>query len=104
MKNDFPDYVKSLFWDCDINDIDVEKHQDFIIRRVLDRGEWSAVKWLRKDVGDDAIRNWLLKTKGKGLEPRKINFWGIILNIPENQVAQLVESANQSTWNARVRK
>ncbi len=41
-----PDFVSRLFWDYDQITLDFLKHKDFIIERVLEKGNFDGVKWL----------------------------------------------------------
>ena len=97
-----PEDLETLFWDCDFRDLSWERNGNFIIRRILDRGDWDAIKWLRQTVGDQAIRGWFLTKRGRGLDPRKLRFWGLILGLPEQEVDEWVREARQSTWHRRV--
>ena len=93
--------LKSLFWDCDFSSLDLSKHRSFIIRRILDRGDWDAIMWLRRTFGDGVIRDWFLSKNGGGLDPRRLRFWGLILNIPIDVVDVWVCQARKSLWHAR---
>jgi len=99
---ELPKGVRSLFWDCDPASVDLEKHRSFLIRRVLDRGNWDAITWLRRTVGDAALREWFLRKAGGGLEPAKLRFWGLILDLPRDQVDGWVHQARASIWGGRV--
>ena len=97
-----PQDLESLFWDTDVGSIDLAEHRNFIIRRVLDRGDWHAITWLRQTLGDAAIREWFLAKGGGGLDPRRLRFWGLILELPKTQVDEWVRKARQSTWHQRI--
>ena len=97
-----PESIRSLFWDCDPASVDVEKHRSFVIRRVLDRGNWEAIQWLRRTVGDAGLREWFLQRAGGGLEPRVLRFWGLILDLPRDTVDQWVKQARATPWGGRV--
>lgn len=94
--------LKSLFWDCDFSTLELGKHRNFIIRRILDRGDWQAITWLRRTVGDGVIRDWLLERHGGGLDPRKLRFWGLILELPTAKVDEWVRDTRMSSWHRRI--
>lgn len=48
-----------LFWDVEVGALDPERHEHFILGRVLSEGDWAAVRALRAEVGDDALRTFL---------------------------------------------
>jgi len=40
-------FSKHLFWDVDVNNLDMDKHKEFIVGRVLDYGlmeDWLAIR------------------------------------------------------------
>ena len=98
---ELPCVLESLFWDCDFRALSLQTNLSFIIRRILDRGNWDEITWLRRTVGDPAIRDWLLRKGGGDLDPRRLRFWGVILDLPEAEVDGWVHSARQSTWHGR---
>ena len=42
-----PTELAWLFWDVDPAQIDLERHRDYILERVMMRGDWFAMRWLR---------------------------------------------------------
>ncbi len=99
---ELPDYVTVLFWDYDVSALVWERHRDLIIQRVLSVGTLEAIIWLRRQLGDDALRSWLLQHEGRGLSRRQLRFWQLILELPAQQVdAWLAEPARQ-IWEGRM--
>ena len=96
-----PDSLRTLFWDCDFDSLRMGEHDGFVIRRVLDRGDWDSIKWLRGALGDDAIRQWFLAKRGGGLDPPKLRFWELILDLPKSEVDEWVRVARNSIWHGR---
>lgn len=96
-----PDDMKWLFWDCDPDSLDFDIHLDFIIRRILGNGDWSAIQWLRGNIGDAALRDWFLSGRGSRFDPRRLRFWGLILNLPAPMVDEWVTKARESVWHKR---
>ena len=99
---ELPEDLRSLFWDCDFASLSLVEHRGFVIRRILDRGDWGAITWLRRALGDEAIRDWFLAKSGGGLDPRKLRFWELILNLPAAEADEWVREARSSTWHGRV--
>ena len=93
-----PTELKSLFWDCDFTSVRLDEHRNFVIRRVIDRGDWTAITWLRLTVGDEGIRDWFLLKNGGRLDQRKLRFWGLILDLPRPDVDEWVRTARSSDW------
>ena len=42
-----PDTMHWLFWDVDLEELEVERHAEYILSRVLDRGRIDDVGWAR---------------------------------------------------------
>ena len=97
-----PKNLESLFWDCDFHAVRMDEHRNFIIRRILDRGNWEAISWLRRTVGDQIIREWFLQKEGGGLDPRKLRFWGLVLDLPVDELDEWVCRERTSPWHARL--
>lgn len=83
--NPLPDHLRSVFWDYPFEQLNWEVDRDLVIRRVLSQGSWQAVQWLRKQLGDPALRRWLIDHRGRGLSPRQIRFWSLLLSLPRQQ-------------------
>lgn len=72
-----------LFWDCDLEQMDLTIHRDFIIERILDRGTLPAVRWLFRVIGENSVRDFLI---GHGYRLRRdvFHFWRLYFGIPED--------------------
>jgi len=77
------------------------KDKDLVIRRLLSNGSWDAILWLRKTVGDEELREWLVSHHGRGLSPRQLRFWGTLFDLPPGQVTQWVRTAQNGVWGRR---
>ncbi|MFN3308686.1 MAG: DUF6922 domain-containing protein, partial [Anaerolineales bacterium] len=69
-----PERLRALFWDVRFEDLNWESHRSFIVGRILERGAWQDIQWLRQTVGDEALCNYILDHKGKGLSPRQLRY------------------------------
>ncbi len=96
-----PDRLRPLFWDCRFTDLNWREHTDFIVRRALSLGDWETVQWLRKFLGDAAIRAWLIEQRGRGLTPQQIRYWELMLDLPAPAVAEWLAEAQNSLWQQR---
>ena len=96
-----PRELERLFWDCDFRTLDLGKHRSFIIRRILDQGDSKSLAWLRHTLGDDVIRDWLLRKKGGGLDPPKLRFLELVLDLPSDVVDDWVREARKNPWHRR---
>lgn len=82
-----PAKLKYLFWDVKADSFNPSKNPLYVIQRVLDQGNLEAVKWVRKNFGDELIKETLQKVRN--FNARTGNFWRLFLNIPQNQIACL---------------
>lgn len=96
-----PKSLKPYFWDYPFSKLSLKNDRDLIISRVISNGSWDAIVWLRGRIGDENLREWLLAREGRGLSPRQLRFWGLILYLPESRVDKWVESAKENPWGKR---
>lgn len=97
-----PACVGMLFWEYDDGAVSWEHHRDFIIERVLARGDWEAVRWVRAQAGDAALREVLSRTRGRSLSRAQLRFWQLVLDLPEEQVSAWLGSKNREIWDRRI--
>src|SRR5262249_15201378 len=50
-----PERMRSLFWETDLEVVDPEAHRDYVLERIMTRGDWEAVRWLRSCYPRDLI-------------------------------------------------
>lgn len=93
--------VFKYFWDCDTQSLSWSSHKDFIIRRLLVDGDFNAARWLRKTLGDEYLRDWIIAQGGHGLSPRQISYWALILDIDATLADEWEETASNSIWEKR---
>jgi hypothetical protein len=67
-----------LFWDVDVATLDPERHEDFILGRVLSEGDWATVRALRSEVGDQALRAFVDRAPHR-LDQRTRRFLEVVL-------------------------
>ncbi|HRN41510.1 MAG: hypothetical protein KF732_04530 [Flavobacteriales bacterium] len=58
----FP-FNSRLFWDVDLNQIDVNQYHDFIIVRIFERGDVEDIRQCRRFYNNSKIKSALLNTK-----------------------------------------
>jgi len=72
---------QSLFWDSNLEELDLQKHKRKIIVRVLERGtlqDWQAIKEL---YGKDTIRDEVLQARS--LDKYVLAFCSAYLDVPK---------------------
>jgi hypothetical protein len=48
-------FTQSLFWDINLAELDLEKHEVFILKRVFERGDIDQIRFIFKYYGLDRI-------------------------------------------------
>ena len=88
----------SLFWDTDIQKIDLEKHKASVIERITLRGHLDEFRTMMQFYGKDTVKESLLNARW--LDKKTLAFCSIIFDIPQTEfrcykLAQL----NPEHWN-----
>ncbi len=76
----FPPDVARLFWDVDPATVDLERHRDYVMERVMARGGWVAMQWLRRTYAPEQLADFRHR-KGTRLAPRELAYWAVIAGI-----------------------
>lgn len=85
--------LAKYFWDVDVNKIDFETDYQYVINRLLDKGDLSAASWTLHKYSREKIVE-TLKTR-HDFSPKSGTFWANYLNIPISEVACLTPSYRQ---------
>jgi hypothetical protein len=96
-----PRHLKSVFWEYDFDRLRWEQDRDLIIARVLASGDWKSIQWLRSHVGPPTLRQWIVDHRGRGLDPRRLRFWELVLNLPHRQVNAWLKEMDRDGWHRR---
>ncbi len=96
-----PESLRAFFWDYRFDQLSWKTDHELIIRRLLMNGSWDAITWLRRQTGDDGLRKWLTAHRGRGLSPRQLRFWSLVLDLPGRQVDVWARQAKAGAWNQR---
>jgi hypothetical protein len=75
-----PADVARLFWDTDPEQVDLRAHRDYVMERVMSRGGWAAMRWLRDMYPSEEMADFLVR-KGRRLAPRELAYWSLIAGI-----------------------
>jgi hypothetical protein len=99
-----PEHLQPLFWDQDFGSLDWDADRNLIVRRILQNGNWPAIKWLRSAWGDESLRIWLLAHAGGRLNPRQLRYWQLTLDLPSQDVDGWIARGKGNPWERRVRR
>jgi len=101
MPTDLPEFLRQLFWDVNFNALEWQTDRDLIVRRILQAGNWSAIRWLRSTWGDERLRDWLQVHAGGRLSPRQLRYWALVLDLPAQEVDRWIAQAKNNPWGRR---
>lgn len=73
MKASYPKFLKSLFWEFDLNELHIDSHKYFIVERILEKGKIDAIRWLFETYSITDIKNVI--ESSKNLTSRTRSFW-----------------------------
>ena len=70
-------FRQALFWDTNPKHINIKKHAQYIIERVLDFGRDEEVRWLWKTYGKAPLKK--VVKNSRSLRPRTKTLWTLLL-------------------------
>lgn len=79
-----PEFLRPYFWDIDFEKLDIQNNRYFVLKRVLDRGNLTEIRWLVRTYGKDEIKKVVMETRD--LARPTGNFWADLLGLDKNQV------------------
>ncbi len=84
MEGSIPESLRPLFWDVDPSGIRLPEHADYVIERVMARGGWYAMCWLRRAFPREVLADFLVR-KAKRLPARERAYWQLITGLDAPQ-------------------
>lgn len=96
-----PEHLRTYFWDYDAEALDWEQNRHTITLRLVQVGGLDAVTWIRSRISDDDLKDFIVRRQGRGMDPRHLRFWGVLLGIPRSLVDGWVAAARANPWNQR---
>lgn len=70
--SNLPEELRAFFWDYDPELLSWDRNRHVIVLRLLEKGGMQAVRWLRAHLTDDEIRAFILRRRGRGIDPRRL--------------------------------
>ncbi len=88
----------ALFWDVNVNEVDLDKHQVSVIERIATRGHLDEFRAVMQFYGQETVKNTLLNARY--LDKRTLSYCSLIFDVSITQfrcykLAQL----NPEHWN-----
>ena len=89
---------KVYFWDVDFHKLDKSKSMRLIIERVINLGNLSDLRLIRKIYTEDEIRQTICNLNY--LDPKTLNFASLLFNIPKTSFKCYTKKQSVPTpWN-----
>jgi Family of unknown function (DUF6922) len=76
-----PEFVARLLWDVDPQAVDPERDRALILERVMSRGSWEAMKWLRARYSRDELADFIARHGASRLSPRDLAYWAAVCEV-----------------------
>jgi hypothetical protein len=73
-----PRSVLGLLWDVDPATLDLDRDRALVFERVMTRGTWEAMQWLRRRYSREALTAFLEAEGARRLTPRDLAYWGLV--------------------------
>lgn len=80
----YPKSLKSLFWDIEFEDLDIQRHKTFIITRLLNFGDQDCIKWLFNTYSKEEIKDVVKNSRSLLKKPAR--FWQLYFNLKEDEM------------------
>jgi hypothetical protein len=74
------DFSPHLFWDVDVESLDMDKHKLYLIRRVMEYGKLNDWQLLKSRYSMDEIKNAIMSARS--MDPKVISFVAMLTNTP----------------------
>ncbi|MEI7587082.1 hypothetical protein [Runella sp.] len=88
----------ALFWDVDVQTIDLNKHKASVIERIVIRGRWDEFKEILDFYGKNTVESVVLNARW--LDKRTLSFCSAIFQIPETEFrCYKLAQSNPEHWN-----
>lgn len=81
---DIPPKFARYFWDVDIDNIDLNEHQIFIIERLLCEGDHNTLRWILDTYSKEQIKNAVKESRG--LDLKTARYWQLYFGLQEDEM------------------
>ncbi len=90
-----------LLWDVRHGEVSWDQHREFLVKRILCAGTVEQIKMLRRKAGDQYLREHLMRTHGRCIDPRKLRYLETILDLPHDLVSSWLTDPRRQVWDNR---
>lgn len=90
--------LSHLFWDYEFEELDLLKDEHLIMRKVLSHGGIDDLKILVDLFGKKRIKEFLLETRGRGIDKRRLRFYEAFFDLPRREVDSWIKDPLRKFW------
>jgi hypothetical protein len=76
-----PPAVERLLWDVDLSQVDLDRDRMLVLERVMSRGTWEAMVWLRGRYPKEVLADFVREQGARRLSPRDLAYWALICDV-----------------------
>jgi hypothetical protein len=76
-----PPFVARLLWDVDPSALDLGRDTSLLFERVMSRGSWEAMQWLRATYPQSALADYVRREGARRLSPRDRAYWALVCGV-----------------------
>lgn len=76
-----PPSVARLLWDVDPDQVELERDRELVFERVMSRGSWDAMQWLRARYPREQLADFVLREGQRRLSPRDLAYWALVCDV-----------------------
>lgn len=73
-----PKKFRKYFWDCNFDDLSLDRYKKFVVERILNFGDIYSVRYILLNVDKSELENII--STSRNLNSKTKNFWEIMLN------------------------
>lgn len=96
-----PNFLRPLFWEYDFSKLFWPADKELVLRKILEDGDWLSLRWLRSMGLFFEVKEYIVKTEGRGLTPQKLRFWELVLDLKHSTVSKWIENMRSNPWHNR---
>ena len=91
-----PSSAHFLFWDIDIDKLDLERYRHFVIERVLEHGTNSDATWIFMQYPTSVIAD--IAQTSRRLSEKSRNYWGLKLGLWNHPISMQSVKKPATIW------
>ena len=103
MSAQLPTFLHRFFWEYDPEKIERNKHADLIKSRIMERGSWQAMVWLKSAYSDEELMDFLCRKGNRILPLRELNYWAMVSGVSDEMRKRWLKDATKgkNIWKER---